>query len=76
MFFTFCVNGVALVELLNSLHCVSAELATDAYFLLMERTTTTTTTKTGKPRFYHVASFLHIFNFFFLSCSKSYLLRN
>ena len=52
------MNGVALVELLNSLDSVSAELATDAYFIFVVRTTTK---KAGKPRFYRFASFLHRF---------------
>ena len=52
------MNGVALVERLNSLDSESAELAMDAYFLFMVRTATR---KAGKPRFYRSASFLHRF---------------
>ena len=36
----FFVNGVALVELLNSLDSRSSKLAMDAYFIFMVRTTT------------------------------------
>ena len=50
----FFVNGVALVELLNSLDSRNSELAIDAYFIFMIRTTTR---KAGKPRFYVVLLF-------------------
>lgn len=56
--FFLCVNGVALVELLNSLESRSSELAMDVYFIFMVRTTTR---KAGKPRFYCCASFLRRF---------------
>ena len=55
---TFFVNGVALVELLNSLDSRSSELAIDLYFIFMVRTTTR---KAGKPRFYRSSSFPHRF---------------
>ena len=51
----FFVNGVALVELLNSLDSRSSKLAMDAYFIFMVRTTTR---KAETRRFYCCASFL------------------
>ena len=54
----FFVNGVAPVELLNSLDSRSSKLATDAYFILMVRTTTR---KAETRRFYCCASFLRRF---------------
>ena len=53
----FC-EWCALVELLNSLDSRSSELAIDAHFIFMVRTTTR---KAGKPRFYCCTSFLHRF---------------
>ena len=55
--FFFC-EWCALVELLNSLDSRSSELAIDAHFMFMVRTTTR---KAGKPRFYCCTSFLHRF---------------
>ena len=54
----FFVNGVALVEVLNSLVSRSSELAMDAYFIFTVRTITR---EAGKPRFYCCASFLRRF---------------
>ena len=53
-----CLNGVVLVELLNSFDSGSAELAINAYFIVMVRITTR---KAAKARFYRSASFLHSF---------------
>ena len=55
MITNFFVNGIAFVERLNSLEFRSSELAVDAYFIFMVRTTTR---KAGKLRFYCCASFL------------------
>ena len=58
----FC-EWCALVELLNSLDSRSSELAIDAHFIFMVRTTTR---KAGKPRFYCCTSFLHRFKIWIL----------
>ena len=52
------MNGVALVELLNSFDSGSAELAMDAYFIVMVKIKTR---KAAKPPFYRSASLLYRF---------------
>ena len=57
-----CLNGVALVELLNSFDSGSAELAINAYFIVMLMIITR---KAAKARFLRSASFLHSFKIVF-----------
>ena len=52
------MNGVALVELLNSFDSGSAELAIDAYFIVMVKIKTR---QAAKPPFYRSAFLLHRF---------------
>ena len=58
-----CLNGVVLVELLNSFDSGSAELTINTYFIVMVMITTR---KAAKARFYRSASFLHSFKIVFL----------
>ena len=53
------MKGVALVELLNSFDSGSAELATDAYFIVMVKLKTR---QAATPPFYRYAYLFHRFN--------------